>query len=479
MYVLQVASTMTTDRFCVGRLAIDHLSDDLLIYIFKLYQREFDDNHDRYYTWRWLAIVHACKRWRRIIFAWPHHIDVRLYCKSGTAVTKALDVWPNLPISISSWSDHLNDSDGSDLIAALEHRDRIVGIDFSWGLSNIRLERCAALMQESFPFLRTLLLHCYSVNPPVMTDAFLGGSAPRLQELILKNIPFPTLPKLLLSAHGLVELHLEYFASTAYISSDVMATCMSVLPRLHCLSIIFRSAKSIPQVRRDACSLPPTRVHLPALSMLVFSGFREYSEDLMSRIDAPLLQYLRLTFFYQPIFDMPQLSRLISGTEELESALFASLDFHEDRVAVYMLASLDGSMEYMCTGLDKQISLLEQFWTQCLPHVGDLELWKTYNMKKAQQSAIPWLGFLRSFNALQVLSLHDEELEMEVARVLGELSGESVVEVLPILHTLRLTLDRFDRVEPLLKPFIDARQLSGHPVTMEWGEAYECGAGLI
>ena len=465
---------MATDRFCVvGHLEIDQLSDDLLIYIFKLYPQEFDYYYD---TWPWLALVHVCKRWRRIIFAWPYHIDVRLDCKSGTAVTKALDAWPKLPVSIRSPINHLNYySGGGDLIAALEHRDRIVEIDFSAGLSKTQLERCAALMQVSFPFLRTLCLNCYSVNPPVMTDAFLGGSASRLQKLKLCHVPFPTLPKLLLSAHDLVELRLEYNPSTGYISSDVMATCLSMLARLQCVDIIFWTTKSIPQVRTDPSPLPPTRAHLPALATLVFSGVREYSEDLMSRIDVPLLRCLRLKFFYQPIFVIPQLTRLISGMEKLKSALWAGMVFHEGGIEVSMSSSVGGSLflEFMCTGLDKQVSLLEQFWTQCLPlrSVGKLELSKTYNMQKDQQIPIPWLGFVRPFNALQILCLQDEEFEMELARVLGELSGESVVEVLPMLHTLKL--GRFDRVEPFklvtsLKPFIDTRQLSGHPVTMEW-----------
>jgi len=58
---------MATD----GRWEIDDLSDDLLIYIFGLYRREFSYYYD---TWPWL---HVCKRWRRdgITFAWPHHID--------------------------------------------------------------------------------------------------------------------------------------------------------------------------------------------------------------------------------------------------------------------------------------------------------------------------------------------------------------------------------------------------------------------
>ena len=314
---------MATNRFCIGRLEIDHLSDDLLVCIFKLYRLEFDYYHD---PWPWLALVHVCKRWRRIIFAWPHHIDVQLNCESGTAVTRALEVWPNLPVSIRSRFDYLNNS--GDLIAALEHRDSIVGIDFSVGLSGPQLERYASLMQGPFPFLRTLFLDCYSENPPAMTDALLGGSAPRLQKLRLCRVPFPTLPKLLLSAHDLVELHLEYSATTGYISSDVMATCLSVLPRLQYLGIIFQSTEPILQVRTDACLLPPTRAHLPALATLVLIGVREYSEDLISGIDAPLLRYLQISFLYQPIFDIPQLSRLINGTEKLKSPVFASIDFH-------------------------------------------------------------------------------------------------------------------------------------------------------
>ena len=465
----------TADRFCVGRLEVDDLPDDLLIYIFKLYRRDIDYYYD---AWPWLALVHVCKRWRRIIFAWPHHIDVRHDCKSGTAVTKALDAWPNLPISIRSRLNHnLIDSDGGDLIAALEHRDRMVGIDFSSGLSKPQLERCAALMQAPFPFLRTLSINCYAVVPPMISDAFLGGSTPRLQKLSLCHVPFPTLPKLLLSAHDLVELRLEYFASTGYISSDVMATCMSVLARLQYVGITFWSTKSIPQVRTDPCPLLPTRARLPALATLVFSGVREYSEDLMSRIDAPLLRCLRLKFHYQPIIDNPQLSRLINGMEKLKSPLLASIVFHADGIEVSMSSSVGGSLilEFTCTGLDKQISLLERFWTQCLPlrsQVRELELSKTYNLHKDQQNTIPWLGFLRPFKALQILYLRDGELGVEIAHVLGEHSRQSILEMLPMLYTLKL--DRCDQVGllmTLLKPFIDARRLFGHPVTMEWEDS--------
>ena len=74
----------------------------------------------------------------------------------------------------------------------------------------LQLERCTVVMQEPFPVLRTLFLHCDendSEAPVVLGALFkLGGSAPLLQKITLWRVPFPTLPKLLLSTTDLVEL---------------------------------------------------------------------------------------------------------------------------------------------------------------------------------------------------------------------------------------------------------------------------------
>jgi len=43
-------------------------------------------------------------------------------------------------------------------------------------------------------------------------------------------------------------------------------------------------------------------------------GGYEYMEDLMARIDAPQLDNLRLSIFYQPILDAPQLAQFIGRT---------------------------------------------------------------------------------------------------------------------------------------------------------------------
>ena len=104
------------------------------------------------------------------------------------------------------------------------------------------------MMQGSFPILRTLVLNSRAAIPSVITDAFLGGSVPRLRELKLCHVPFPTLPNMLLSASDIVDLHLNQIPSTWYISSEKMAACMSMLPRLRVVSVTFHSQESFPDL---------------------------------------------------------------------------------------------------------------------------------------------------------------------------------------------------------------------------------------
>jgi hypothetical protein len=57
------------------------------------------------------------------------------------------------------------------------------------------------------------------------------------------------------------------------------------------------------------------RALLPALTRFEFKGFCEYLEDFVARIDAPLLDDLNITFFYQFIFNTPQLAPIIGRDE--------------------------------------------------------------------------------------------------------------------------------------------------------------------
>jgi len=87
-----------------------------------------------------------------------------------------------------------------------------------------------------------------------------------------------------------------------------------MLKRLRSFGISFDPQDSFPN-RTNRHPPPATRAVLPALASFVFKGFSEYSEDLTSRIDAPLLNRLYLSFFYQPTFDITQLSQLLRCIE--------------------------------------------------------------------------------------------------------------------------------------------------------------------
>src|SRR6266403_4882908 len=202
-----------------------------------------------------------------------------------------------------------------DIIVALGQSNRICEVEL-WGLEDRQLDKVLPAMQVPFPQLTELELFSNGETPPVVPDSFLGGSAPHLRIFQLDGIPFPGLPKLLLSATQLVELFLYNIPHSGYISPDAMAALLSALSSLKTLFLQFRS----PQSRPDWGSRRPPplkRSVIPALKYLTFKGVIEYSEDLVTFIDAPQLDDLFITYFNQIDFDGPRLAQFISLTPML------------------------------------------------------------------------------------------------------------------------------------------------------------------
>lgn len=194
----------------------------------------------------------------------------------------------------------------------------------------------------------------------------------------------------------------------------------------------------------------------------------------MARIEAPFLTHLYLMFFYQPVFDIPQVPQFTRCIEKFVPPFKTAVYFFVDAVRVFIFLSHDNFfiLQPQCKGLDRQLSSLEQIFTQCssiFSHVVGLRLEGNGDPQGNQSKS--WLRCLRPFNAVKTLCVGDdyEELQLHIARVLGELGGEGAAEVFPMLHTLIFNQCYSIRTEliPLLKPFIDARQQSGHPVVVE------------
>jgi len=174
------------------------------------------------------------------------------------------------------------------ILSVLKLTDRVCKIDLD-GVTKSNMEEITRVMQQPFPELMDLRLergiHPNTLNTaPSLPDSFLGGSASRLRSLILGLIPFPAIPKLLLSTTNLVTLHLG-ITNTPYILPEEMVTYLSVLTRLRSLSLRRRSYPPFHLICRPPPHSPLTVLH--ALTDFEYVGVNMYLGDLLARIDIP------------------------------------------------------------------------------------------------------------------------------------------------------------------------------------------------
>jgi hypothetical protein len=442
---------------------MDMLPDVALLEIFHFYV-----DQDPWIT-EWHTLVHVCRKWRNVVFGSPRRLDLRLWCNANTPVRERLDVWPHLPIAVEGHGDGKWGVDN--FIAALKHNDRISQIRI-WSVLSLQMENVLAAMQQPFPALTHLMLTLEGETAAVAPASFLGGSAPGLQELILQFISFSGLPRLLLSATHLVQLELWGIPHSCYVSPEAMVTCLSALTRLQRLVIGFESPRSRPDriTRRPP---PLTRILLPALAMLYFAGVSEYLEDFVARIDAPLLERLRMTFFHQLIFDIPQLTQFIGRTPEFKAHDKLHVSFDKEFVSVTLPRTFVEEHNYriLCGPSDWQLSSMAQLCSSFFPQAlfPALEHLYILDYDSDWQDDIEnsqWLELLHPFTVVKDFYISSTFIP-RIAPALQELVGERVIEVLPALDTLFLgePLPSESVLESIWK-FVAARELAGHPLSV-------------
>ena len=129
-----------------------------------------------------------------------------------------------------------------------------------------------------------------------------SGAPPRTsREIGLCNVSFPH--SLIQSSRDLVDLHLGLNPcdDAGSLSAEALAAALSETHRLERLSISPYPIKpNYPDQRRTAPPASPTntRVFLCGLARFDFAGFGEYLEDLVSRIDAPILKQLEVSSMF-------------------------------------------------------------------------------------------------------------------------------------------------------------------------------------
>ena len=446
-------------------MSINMLPDDVLLEILDFFVQE------AYRMEAWQTLVHVCRRWRSVVFGSPRRLNLRLLCSRQTPARDTLDVWPPLPLFIDCWER----GEGADnIVAVLERSDRVCNIELAY-LGRSDLEQISAAMQVPFPELIHLVLWSNGNTVPAIPDLFLGGSAPRLEYLWLKGIPFPGLPKLLLSATRLVELSLQNIPHSGYFSPEAIVTAVSTLTCLEILWLLFESPQSRPDPEHQRPP-PPTRSVFPNLKIFLFKGDSEYVEVVVAHIDAPQFECLETTLFNDIVFDTPQLTQFISRTLTVK-ALEEAHVFFDGKAATVKLSSsgkYDRLMvEIPCSKLDWQVSSMEQVCTLCLPPLPTLDLHIDGNPHYRQhwqanvENAL-WPRLLHPFTSVKNLYL-SEEIARRIVPALQELVGVRATEVLPALENI--FLEEGQRSGPLqegIQQVVAVRQATNHPIAVSY-----------
>jgi len=476
-------TSTTTDSCAVGHITINTLPDEVLLGIFDFcvnLHEVLEDEGEK----EWETLVHVCRRWRYIVFASPHRLKLRLVCTAGTRVEEMLDIWPALPIDLRVYD--LHDLNEDNVIATLEHNDRICEI-YVQGLDDKdSFERFVASMQVPFPALTDLSLATIYFPSPAVPDSFLGGFALGLRSLCLNGITVLGLPNLLLSATTLIRLRLENIPLSGHIPPHVMADCLSSLAGLEELRISF----ILHYPYQTSLRPPPlTRTILRKLTSLSFEGTSEYLEVLFTWIDAPLHENIYIKLFDPVIFDISQIS-LFNGREELIQAFDrARMRFNRGLLDVTLSSqkratgdtSLVLRLSIKCGDLAWQLQSLSQSRSRFSPPL-DLSYGRFDVTEFASGCSPPWardvekarwLEFLHFFAAVENLYL-SEGLVLCIAPTLRDLAAREggSVKVLPALKSLFIEKLRPSMMSgtllEIIGEFIVAREFAGHPVVFQY-----------
>ena len=419
------------------------------------------------------------------MFASPHRLDLRLvytFKRPARLRKRALNSWPTLPIAIwYPWKSAVGGrssclEDENNASFALRYPDRIREINL-FLTSSLLLKSGAVLV--SFPSLEYLRLE--SRNPtkssPALPVGFLGGATPRLRDIYLTGIAFPTLPLLLLSTRDLVSLRLDRVSEKGFFSPEALSIGLSMTTQLKSLRIQFLPLAS--RFFRDTGSagrpLKACTV-LPSLSEFHFCGDGVYLEDLISRLDTPVLERLNITFYKPSSFDTLQLSQFISRTKSLASPHQTSILLLGDEILVVNQfqhpppSKSHFQLQITCEEPDIHITLphILTRLSALLAGVQRLDMksflpWSLWLDPDEMDSAL-WLDFFRHLKSVTRLKV-DGMFVHSIESALEQLPEEMVRRVLPALQDLHVgtcqTPGPFQR-------FADAREVSGRPLNVHY-----------
>ena len=192
----------------------------------------------------------------------------------------------------------------------------------------------------------------------------------------------------------------------------------------------------------------------------------------MARIDAPLLDSLRIFLYHKLIFDTPQLTQLISRTPKFKVLNETRVTFG-NRNASVKLQSTSGARLFLNISSKQPdwqlLSLARLCSSSFLQALIPMERLYIRVLRPLplpwQDERNQWLELLHLFNAVKDLYI-SSNFTPRIASILQELIRERATEVLPSLQALFLSGTHTEPVPDAIGQFIAVRQLSGHTIAV-------------
>jgi hypothetical protein len=272
---------------------------------------------------------------------------------------------------------------------------------------------------------------------------------------------------------------------SAYFHPSDLLPHLSLMPQLETLGISFHSPAPSHEVVEQVSNNPTMMyVTLPNLHWFAFGGVSAYLEALLSRITIPLLERLQIRFFDQPTatITVSQLLQFMGKTKTLKfCGLKLSFSFEEVIVTAYPRGDGEVCALHMCVDcvhLKGQVAAAAQIFDALGPAFSDVEhlilkdqravLSPEWDGRDDLPDRTQWCELLRPFSHVKSLLIPDSlvpELSCSLHLDSGELPLDPLPELSELIYVSKANTDN------LFFPFIDARQIAGHPVCLVYGGA--------
>jgi hypothetical protein len=170
----------------------------------------------------------------------------------------------------------------------------------------------------------------------------------------------------------------------------------------------------------------------------------EYVEDFVSRIDAPSLHMVDITFFDQPVFNTPRLHDFLVRIEKFKAASRGNVAFQGSSIKFGLeIGPLSIELAILGGGTCQQVSSMAQLCSSSLHLPSALKrldirashlvpLWRRQDEVEGLDPQ--WLDIFRPFTGLKNLRLGGG-IVRHYALALRDLAGERLTEVLPVTNS--------------------------------------------